>query len=97
MFPNSAVTVRYLASEVASGNYLDADANPSQEAITSQSLSFAGTGNSYLAHLTIPIHNDNVGESTGEIMVTLLADDYAVETYRIASDGSQIATANDLG
>ena len=93
MFPISEVSVRYVAAEVASGNYLDSQTVPSQEAETAQVLNFAGAGDSYFAYLTVPIHNDAVGESTGQISVTLLADNNAIESYRIASDGTQIANA----
>ena len=49
-------------TEVASGNYLDSQTVPSQEAETAQVLNFAGAGDSYFAYLTVPIHNDAVGE-----------------------------------
>ena len=93
MFPSQTVNVRYIASEVDSGNYLNADAVPSQEAVTSQVLNFAGTGNSYIAHLTVPIHNDNIGESIGEIMVTLMVDNNAMETYQLVNDEAQVVKA----
>ena len=88
-----SLTVRYTPSEVAGGNFLDAEADPSQEATTSQVLPFINENNIYTATLTIPIHDDNVREHSGRIQVTLLDDNQQTLTYRIANDGTQIAYA----
>ena len=93
--PNDSITVRYQASEVASGDFLNENASPSQEAINSQLVNFAQNGASgpYLGTLSVPIHNDSVGESTGAISVTLIADDNIAETYFVVSDSSNTAEA----
>ena len=79
--------VRYIASEVGVGDFLDENASPSQEAANSQSLNFEQIGNTriYSATLTVPIHNDNIGERRGTILVNLLADNAPTETYVVAS------------
>ena len=88
----SQFRVRYQASEVNSGDFLNANATPtSQEAKTFALLDFTGSGNTYNATLPIPIHDDDNSEPTGEIQVTLLQDDAPTETYRVASDGRQLA------
>ena len=55
----------------------------SQDAVTTtQAIDFTGSNNSYTATLSVPIHNDAVGERTGQIEVTLLRNDIATETYK---------------
>ena len=93
--PNDSITVRYQASEVAPGDFLNENASPSQELIASQLVNFAQNGGSgpYLGTLSVPIHNDSIGESTGAISVTLIADDNIAETYFVVSDSSNTAEA----
>ena len=58
--------VRYQPSEVGTGDFLNESATPtSQEALTEAQLSFSGSSGYYAATLSIPIHNDTVGERTG--------------------------------
>ena len=85
----------YTPSEVALNDFLDANASPSQEIESSQQLNFSPMGEEgrYRADLTIPIHDDDQGESTGSIRVTLQADQNTIELYRIKSDGTETATA----
>ena len=84
-------TVRYDPSEVSTGDYLDENASPSQEAITTQAIEFVSAGpNNFVATLAVPIHDDRVGEDTGEIQVELLVGDTTSDTYNVATDGSQI-------
>ena len=85
--------VRYDPSEVAGGDFLDATAVPNQETVTEQNLDFSGTVGSYQATLSVPIHNDAIGERSGEIQVALLGDDSGAGTYKVATDGSQIVKA----
>ena len=94
--PEDSLTVRYLPSEVQSGDFLNENASPSQEAIDSQSIDFIHDQQNdvYIAELPIPIHDDLVGESTGEISVELLADNQPAETYRI--DISRSNTVNAM-
>ena len=89
------LTVHYQASEVDGGNFLNENASPSQEDPDSAPLTFARVGGTgpFVDTLSVPIHNDDDGERTGQIMVTLLAGG---NTYRIESDGSETATATIL-
>ena len=95
--PRRALVVRYAPAEVATGNYLDNTTNPSQEANNTQALDFEPIENSdqYFAILRVPIHDDNVGERSGSIQATLLADN-STYTYVINSDGSESAIASIL-
>ena len=86
------VRVRFDPSEVGSGDFLTTN----QEAISSEEIDFTGSGDSYTATLSVPIHDDGVGERTGQIEVTLLEDDALDKTYRVATDGTQVATATIL-
>ena len=73
------------------GDFLNRNASPSQEIKTSQTLNFSQVNgdDNFHATLTIPIHDDSVGESTGEITVTLVADESHVEKYRVSADGTE--------
>ena len=74
--------IRYDPSEVVSGDYLNGSATPSenQEDIATFNLDFAYVSNNlYSARLRVPIHNDTIGEATGEIQVVLLAGDSTTE------------------
>ena len=82
---------------MGSGNFLNENASPtSQEAITSANIDFTGTLNYYTAILSVPIHNDSIGERTGQIEVSLLEDDVVEKNYKIATDGSQTVRATIL-
>ena len=96
--PRRALAVRYAPAEVASGDFLDESTIPNQEAITTQTLNFAPTGHNdrYSAELVVPIHDDNVGERTGAIQVTILTDDLT-NSYVVASDGSGNSNSSYLG
>ena len=86
--------VRYDPSEVSTGNFLNDNATPtSQEAVTTQAIDFTGSNNSYTATLSVPIHNDEIGERTGQIEVSLLRNDVPIELYKVATDGTQAVTA----
>ena len=91
----SGFKVRYDPSEVV-GDYLDETASPSQAAITTQAIDFVYSGSDYVAVLAVPIHDDRVGEDTGEIQVELLIGDSTTETYNVATDGSQTQTVTIL-
>ena len=85
--------VRYDPSEVSS-DFLNAAATPtSQEAETEQDIDFTGSSGTFTATLSVPIHDDDVGERTGQIQVELLPDDASIPTYRIATNGTQIVMA----
>ena len=80
---DSAMTkiVYYQTSEVGGGNFLTTE----QEKVRSQSLNFAqvnGTG-PFVATLNVEFDNDEVGEETGQIKVTLLTKPSGVRNYRI--------------
>ena len=71
------------------GDFLTA----SQAETKTTSLTFAQVGGigSFVDTLNVPIHDDEVGENTGQIEVTLLAETELVRTYRINSDGTEDA------
>ena len=87
----STLTIRYQASEVNSGDFLTA----SQAETKTASLTFAQVGGSgpFIDTLVVPIHDDEVGENTGQIEVTLLAETELVHTYQVNSDGTEDALA----
>ena len=88
--------VRYQPAEVSS-DYLNENATPtSQEEMTAQEVDFTGSSGTFTATLSVPIHDDDVGERTGQIRVELLPDDAAAHKYRIESDGTEVATATIL-
>ena len=93
--PGNSMTLRYTPAEVANGNFLDETADPSQEITSSQNINFLPTNvnGQYAAVLSVPIHDDNMGERTGSIQVTLRPDITAAESYRIPTNGSEIAIA----
>ena len=97
--PNDSITVRYQAAEVDSGDFLNENSSPSQEAIATQLVNFSQSGGSgpYFGTLSVPIHNDSVGENTGSIAVTLLADDNTAETYFVTADSSIFSESDNLG
>ena len=74
-------TVYYQASEVSGGNFLTTE----QEKIKSQSLTFAQVGGEgpFVDTLNVEFDNDEVGEVTGQIKVTLLAKPSGARNYRI--------------
>ena len=79
----STMTVFYQASEVDTGNFLNAD--DGQEGINTAELTFAqigGTGD-FVATLSVAIHDDSDGEATGQIAVTLVNQTGIVRTYRV--------------
>ena len=84
------------ASEVNTGDFLDETATPSQLEISTAQVAFSRRFITFYATLPVPIHNDDVGEPTGQITVSLIEDDAASRTYRIATDGSQTATGTIL-
>ena len=85
--PGSSLMVRYQPAEVASGDFLDSHPTNNQEDIDTQSVEFSSTdgGKTYTGTLTVPIHNDQVGENTGQIQVTLLTQIGVVKTYQVDS------------
>ena len=88
--------VRYQASEVSGGNFLDAATG--QEGIKEVDLTIdqeGGTG-PFFDTFEVAIHDDEVGEATGQIMVTLLAQESS-PTYQLNSDGSEKCIGKDLG
>ena len=96
--PGTGFRVRFDPSEVDSGDFLDENAIPTnQEAEIAPNLDFSGTPGNYTATLPVPIHDDtDVGERTGQIEVTILADDATEKTYLVATDGTQSARATIL-
>ena len=84
--------VRYDPSEVA-GDFLKASAPENQEDETEARINFSGSAGNFTAVLSVPIDDDDVGERTGQIEVTLLADDADAQTYQVATDGSQSVRA----
>ena len=68
----------------------------SLEEPTEDTIDFSGSGGTFTATLSVPIHDDEVGERTGQIQVELLPDDASIPTYRIATNGSQIVMATIL-
>ena len=89
----TSLTVRYQASEVNGGDFLDAETG--QEDIKTESLTFAQVGGSglFIDTLSVSIHDDEVGENTGQIEVTLLGETELVRTYQVLADGTEDATA----
>ena len=94
--------IRYDPSEVASSDFLNGSATPSenQEDIATYSLNFIEVGtNLYSARLRVPIHNDNVGETTGKIQVELLDGNQITDRYTVVTTGeksrTQMATIYD--
>ena len=87
----STLTVRYQASEVDGGDFLTAG----QAEIKTENLTFAQVGGSgpFVDTFTVSIHDDEIGESTGQIEVTLLEETTFVRTYQINSDGTEDAIA----
>ena len=87
----ATLTVRYQASELSGSDFLTL----SQTEIKSTSLTFAQVGGSgpYIDTLAVLIHNDEIGEATGEIQVTLLAETGLVRTYQLNSDRKEDAIA----
>ena len=67
-----SLNVRYTPSEVASGNFLDAEADPSQEATMTLPLSFISSNNRSIATLPVQIHDDSVREATGQIQGNII-------------------------
>ena len=93
-----SIMVRYDPSEVTPGEFLNESATPtSQEAVTrSEPITFSGSSGNFTATLPVPIHDDQVGERTGQIQVELLADDAAAQTYRIDSNNTNTVMATVL-
>ena len=84
--------IRYQASEVLTSDFLNENATPSsQEAIAWQTVDFSGSAGSYTATLSVPIHNDLIGERTGQISVTLLSDDSATQKYTVPTSNRKTA------
>ena len=88
--PGPSLMVRYQPAEVASSNFLNADPTNNQEDIDTQSVDFASTdgGLTYTGTLTVPIHNDEIGEDTGQIQITLLSQTGVVKTYQVDSSNN---------
>ena len=89
-------TVRYDPSEVGSADFLNGSVTPAlnQEDIATQAIDFTSAGtNNFVAILAVPIHDDRVGEDTGEIQVELLVGNNTSDSYNVATDGSQIKKA----
>ena len=91
-----SLTIRYQASEVNGGDFLDAVND--QEDIKTETLTFAQVGGSgpFVDTLSVSIHDDELGEDTGQIEVTLLAETALVRTYRVLADGRR-CYCNNLG
>ena len=86
------VTVRYQAAGVsANDNFLTAD----QAAEKTDTLVFGSAGGTapFVDTLSVAIDNDENGEATGQIMVTLLAETGGPTTYSVPSNGDEVATA----
>ena len=86
------VTVRYQAAGVtANDNFLTAD----QAAEKTKTLVFGSAGGSapFVDTLRVEIDNDEIGEATGQIMVTLLAETGGPTTYSVPNNGDEVATA----
>ena len=85
--PGTSLMIRYDPAEVASANFLDSASGNDQEKITTQLVGFSSRdgGVTYTGQLLVPIHNDNVGENTGQIMVTLLVSEGVAPKYRVSS------------
>ena len=96
--PGDSLTVRYDPAEVSTGDFLDSDPSNDQEAINEKLVNFSTNDNgiTYTGTLTVPIHDDGVGESTGMIMVTILNEVGAYRTYEVgATNNSAMATIWD--
>ena len=90
----STMTVFYQASEVASGNFLNVDNG--QEGINTAELTFVqadGSTGLFVDTLSVAIHDDEIGEITGKIEVTLVIQTGIVRTYRVLADGTEQAEA----
>ena len=95
-----AFKVRYQPSEVDSGNFLSDGSGPppseNQEDEATQLVNFHSNGNNYTAPLAVPIHNDSIGEATGQIQVELLAGDNTTDTYVVATGNEEEQVAKRI-
>ena len=90
-----SLTVRYQASEVDGGNFLDTATDQDDPKETATPLMFAqadGSTGPFVANLPVSFHDDEVGENTGQIKVTLLNEVGGPTNYRVNTDGTQDAT-----
>ena len=85
------VTLNYQASEVNGGDFL----STTQENETTDELTFRQVGGrgAYVDTLIVPIHDDEAGERTGQIMVTMLAESGGSTTYSVPTNGDESAMA----
>ena len=88
--PGPNLVVRYQPAEVDTGDFLDSASDNNQEDIDTQSVDFSTVdgGATYTGTLTVPIHNDQIGENTGQIQVTLLTQTEIVKTYQVNSSNN---------
>ena len=88
--PGPSLEVRYQPAEVDSGDFLDSNPSNNQEQIDTQQVDFstADGGTTYTGTLTVPIHDDHVGENTGQIQVTLLMQTGIVKTYQVSASNN---------
>ena len=85
------VTVRYQAAGVSpDDNFLTV----AQATEKTKTLVFGSAGGSapFTDTLSVEIDNDEIGEATGQIMVTLLAETGGPTSYSVPSNGDQVAT-----
>ena len=96
--PGPNLEVRFQPAEVDTGDFLDSASDNNQEDIDTQSVDFstADGGTTYTGTLTVPIHNDQIGENTGKIQVTLLTQTGLVKTYQVNSSNN-VGNGDNLG
>ena len=90
MNPGRKIWVRFTPAEVEQGNFLTNEvATPTT---TMTGLTFTTTA-PFTSTISIPLHNDQVGEATGKIRVTLNDDPATPDTYTVASGANANAEA----
>ena len=90
--PERELTIYYTPAEVGQGDFLtDAVA-----AKTSTGVTFQTIGGEEQGTISVDLHNDLIGEPTGEISVTLNADTETHITYTVVSGATATGTATIL-
>ena len=91
---NRTIDINATPAEVASGDFLtDAVADAAEDF----SVEFTDTDgdNTYTGTLEVALDDDDDGEPTGDIMVTLNTDPDPIDEYRLGSDLTGVITVLD--
>ena len=90
--PERELTIYYTPAEVAQGDFL----TDTVAAKTSTGVTFQNIGGQEQGTISVNLHNDSIGEPTGEISVTLNADSETHITYTVVSGATATGTATIL-